>query len=97
MRAPNGATYALKLFQAISSHFPDGALVFGGLTWRALMVARGSQATQSAIGLGSTAGLRPTSPDPGDILKVRYARGEITPEQFREMRRDINFPEGPVS
>jgi uncharacterized membrane protein len=41
--------------------------------------------------------LRPTSPDPGDILKVPYARGEITPEQFREMRRDINFPEGPVS
>ncbi len=25
-----------------------------------------------------------------DILKKRYARGEITKEQFDEMRRDLN-------
>jgi uncharacterized membrane protein len=26
-----------------------------------------------------------------DILQKRYARGEITKEQFEEMRRDLNL------
>lgn len=30
-----------------------------------------------------------TSPDPLEILKARYAKGEITKEQFEQMKRDI--------
>lgn len=29
------------------------------------------------------------APSPDDILKARYARGEITREQFEEMRRTL--------
>jgi len=32
----------------------------------------------------------PSAESPLDILKKRYARGEITKEQFDEMRRDLN-------
>lgn len=31
----------------------------------------------------------PAPPSPDDILKARYARGEITREQFEEMRRTL--------
>ncbi len=36
------------------------------------------------------AGSPPTGQTPLDMLKARYARGEITQEQFQEMRRAID-------
>lgn len=52
-----------------------------------------------ALVIGGTAllviwGVRQTGPQSGgntplDILKSRYARGEITREQFEQMRRDL--------
>lgn len=38
---------------------------------------------------GSFTSTAATGPSPLDILKMRYARGEITKEQFEEMRRDL--------
>lgn len=35
------------------------------------------------------AGAAPTANRPLDILRERYARGEITREQYAEMRRDL--------
>jgi len=40
--------------------------------------------------LVSRANSQPPAELPLDILKKRYARGEITKEQFDEMRRDLN-------
>ena len=36
-----------------------------------------------------TQGIGTPGKRPLDILKERYARGEITPEQYEQMRRDI--------
>jgi putative membrane protein len=54
-------------------------LVVGGIVW--LVV------TQLQKGGGATGG----SPreTPLDILKARYAKGELTKEQFEEMKKDI--------
>ncbi len=35
-------------------------------------------------------GSAPTGQTPHEILKARYARGEITPEQFQEMRHALD-------
>ena len=55
-------------------------LVIGGAIWLVVTLARGSQAT---LGM-PTAGQAPL-----DILRTRYAKGEITKEQFEEMKRDL--------
>ena len=44
-------------------------------------------AGQPPSGTSSTRDLTP--PTPGDILKERYARGEISKEQYDEMRRTL--------
>lgn len=38
-------------------------------------------------GLGSA---QPSSPSPLDILKTRYAKGEITREEFQRMKEEIS-------
>ena len=55
------------------------ALVVGGIVWLVRTLA-GRE-------LGQT-GSRPTA-DALDILKTRYAKGEISKEQFEEMKRDL--------
>ena len=34
-------------------------------------------------------GLAPTSQPPVDVLKARYARGEVTREEYEQVRRDL--------
>ena len=35
----------------------------------------------------------PVAEDPLEVLKLRYARGEITREQFEQMKRDVGVTE----
>ena len=49
-------------------------------------LVRGGQGRSTTQSLLSSA---PPVQTPLDILKVRYARGEISKEQFDEMRRDL--------
>lgn len=41
------------------------------------------------VGLGKSDGGRETSQKPLDILKASYARGEISKEQFAQMKKDL--------
>ncbi len=54
-------------------------LVVGGVTWLVVVLARGS-----GTGISS-----PRSEAPLDILKRRYAGGEITKEQYDTMKREL--------
>lgn len=55
-------------------------LAIGGVVWLVLALARGSQG----------ASLIPSGREtPLDTLKARYAKGEISKEQFEQMKSDI--------
>jgi len=56
------------------------ALIIGGAVWLVVWLMRGGQ------GSSLIASQRET---PLDILKARYAKGEITKEQFEQMKRDL--------
>lgn len=55
-------------------------LIIGGAVWLVVTLARGGQSA-------------PTTPNTGQtslaILQARYAKGEVTKEQFDRMRRDL--------
>lgn len=55
-------------------------LVIGGCIWLVVTLARGAS-TGAASATGQT---------PLDILKARYAKGEVTKEQFEEMKRNLD-------
>ena len=57
-------------------------LVIGGAVWLVVTLARGSGSTGAQSAAGQT---------PLDTLRVkaRYAKGEITKEQFEEMKRAL--------
>ncbi len=55
-------------------------LIIGGIVWLVVTLVRGSQGPSLITSHRET---------PLDILKARYARGEITKEQFEEMKRDL--------
>jgi len=61
-------------------------LVIGGVVWLVVTLVRGGQgqATPPVQAVGAAQNQTPL-----DILKARYARGEITKEQFEEMKRDL--------
>lgn len=55
-------------------------LIIGGGVWLVVTLARNSQHTTVANTSGQT---------PLALLQARYAKGEITKEQFDQMRRDL--------
>ncbi len=57
-------------------------LVIVGVVWLVVTLARGGQAHLIAP---------PSAQTPLDILKMRYAKGEITKEQYDQMRRDLGL------
>ncbi len=61
-------------------------LVIGGIVWLIVTLTRGNQGRSPSQVL--TAGA-PTGQTPLDVLKARYAKGELTKEQFEEMKRDL--------
>ncbi len=62
-------------------------LVVGGAIWLLVSLARGSQ---HPVGSYSSSSASLTGQNVLDILKARYAKGEITKEQFEEMKRDLS-------
>ncbi|MBI4786315.1 MAG: SHOCT domain-containing protein [Chloroflexi bacterium] len=62
------------------------ALIIGGVVLLVVWLARSATAGQLA-GRGSSSA--PSGDAALDILKTRYARGEITKEQFDAIRRDL--------
>jgi putative membrane protein len=62
----------------------------GVVMWLLLVVVVAVLAYFLVKGTGGTGGFGPTPHEtPLDILKKRYARGEITKEQFEEIKRDL--------
>ena len=55
-------------------------LVIGGAVWLVVTLARNNQGSSATIASGQT---------PLAILQARYAKGEITKEQFEEMKRAL--------
>lgn len=63
------------------------ALVVGGAIWLVVTLARGGQNATSA----PTTAVTPLGGQSViDIVKTRYAKGEITKEQFEEIKRDLS-------
>jgi uncharacterized membrane protein len=60
-------------------------LLLGGLIALAVVLLTRTSSGREPSG-GSTAS---TSPTPMEILKARYARGEITKEEYTEMREHL--------
>ena len=77
---------------------PDGVLGWGGMfvgmffmiaVWVLIVVA-----IVVLVKWLTRSGEKPTTPtastSPLDILKVRYARGEISKEEFEQMKKDLS-------
>ena len=63
-------------------------LIIGGVVWLVVTLAGGSrgQATSQPQMYPPASGQTPF-----DILKARYAKGEISKEQFEEMKRNLGL------
>ncbi len=61
------------------------ALIIGGAIWLVVTLSRGRQGGSMPQGSSNAVAAQ----TPLDILRMRYAKGEISKEQFEQMRRDI--------
>lgn len=62
--------------------FAFWALVIGGAIWLIVTLARGNSTHATSVSI-------PSGQTPLDILKARYAKGEINKEQFDQMKHDL--------
>ncbi len=62
--------------------FAFWALVIGGAVWLIITLSRGNSAHATSVSI-------PSGQTPLDILKARYAKSEITKEQFDQMKNDL--------
>jgi uncharacterized membrane protein len=65
-------------------------LVIVGGVWLALRLARRSQPIAPAGTVTDALQSTQVSQNPVEILKLRYANGEITREQFEELKSDLS-------
>jgi len=62
-----------------------GLLVIGGIVWFIVWIVGRSSKTPAT----SATTTAPAGESPLDILKMRYAKGEITKEQYAAMKQDL--------
>lgn len=62
-------------------------LVIAGAVWLVVTLARGGHAANAAQ---SNIGTPVLGQTPLDVLKTRYAKGEITKEEFDQIKRDLD-------
>ncbi len=60
-------------------------LLLIGLVWLVVWAVR-----RSGSGAGGTFGGSASAQTPKEVLQMRYARGEITREQYQQMMQDLN-------
>ncbi len=63
------------------------AVIIVGAIWLLARLVRGNPVGTSA----SANAVQPHEETPLDVLSARYARGEISKEQFEEMKRDLGL------
>lgn len=71
-------------------------MILGGIFWLAvlvglvLLVVWGIKRVSSGSGMANNGGSSQAVASPKEILQARYARGEITREQYKEMLSDLD-------
>lgn len=65
-------------------------VVIGGLIWLAVWAVRRFSANGQGSSLTGQDSHRPAEPTPREIVEKRYARGEITQQEYQEMLRNLS-------